>query len=344
MQKPICPSCKSKRVVKRGLRKTATGPRQIYFCKSCSARFTLSPLPRFSYPPAAVLPAPVLFALGYDLREVHAKICGKFKVSPALSTVQSWIKSFSRISAMKRQREAVKKFCNPGKVVSRRLFEHGQRYLLQAHRFKMEAVASEFPALYGYIAGLLNGSIAPVPAEFTLRASSFGLGVSRADLPSRPCYANTLAAQALGAAETNVQRHAALQRAFLALDKATIATELPVFLTRGESLRILGKGGGVLGHIDFVHVFGRTITILDYKPSAARERRAHEQLLLYAIALSVRTGIHLKNIRCAWFVEKDYFGFDALKLYFQFIKNRDSSSNNNLSNTPQLQHSSRAIA
>lgn len=82
----------------------------------------------------------------------------------------------------------------------------------------------------------------------------------------------------------------------LAVDRATVAVEVPVFLTPGESRRLLGANGGVLGHIDFLQVFGGTVTILDYKPEAAKDRRAAGQVALYALMLSVRTGIHLRDI------------------------------------------------
>jgi hypothetical protein len=42
------------------------------------------------------------------------------------------------------------------------------------------------------------------------------------------------------------------------------------------------------------------------------------QRLLYAIALSKRTGLHLKHIRIAWFDEKDYFKVAAMEAYAAF--------------------------
>jgi len=42
-----------------------------------------------------------------------------------------------------------------------------------------------------------------------------------------------------------------------------------------------------------------------------------DQLLLYAIALSTRTGIHWKHIDCAWFDEKNYYKFKALDAYYK---------------------------
>lgn len=52
--------------------------------------------------------------------------------------------------------------------------------------------------------------------------------------------------------------------------------------------------------------------ILDYKPEAKKEKHAHVQLTIYALALARRTGLKLKNFKCAWFDEKDYFEFFPL--------------------------------
>ena len=54
------------------------------------------------------------------------------------------------------------------------------------------------------------------------------------------------------------------------------------------------------------------IYVLDYKPDADKEKREKvvSQLLVYAIALSKRTGIFLRNFRCGWFDEKNYYEFN----------------------------------
>jgi len=69
----------------------------------------------------------------------------------------------------------------------------------------------------------------------------------------------------------------------------------------------------------------RESTILDYKPDASHEKTVIDQLLLYAIALSRRTGIHLRQIQCAWFDEKNYYRFPSLQAYYAF-KHANSST------------------
>jgi len=67
----------------------------------------------------------------------------------------------------------------------------------------------------------------------------------------------------------------------------------------------------ITGHIDFVQIRNGRIHILDYKPNAMRERPI-AQLMIYALALSRRTGLRLFDFTCAWFDEHHYFEFYPL--------------------------------
>ena len=67
--------------------------------------------------------------------------------------------------------------------------------------------------------------------------------------------------------------------------------------------------GDITGHIDFVQARYGIIYVLDYKPGAERVD-AVSQLFTYALALSVRTNIWLRNFKCAWFDEKAYYEFN----------------------------------
>jgi len=68
-----------------------------------------------------------------------------------------------------------------------------------------------------------------------------------------------------------------------------------------------------LPDIDFLQVRDGYLQILDYKPDARKEKHAHVQLTIYALALARRANLPLKNFKCAWFDEKDYFEFFPLK-------------------------------
>jgi len=99
----------------------------------------------------------------------------------------------------------------------------------------------------------------------------------------------------------NKRRHDELQRFMLATDSVTVAVEVPIFLSAGDVEYFRKKLGfhvpietptTLTGHIDFVQVRNGFIHILDYKPKARLEKPI-AQLMVYALALSRRTGLKL---------------------------------------------------
>ena len=127
-------------------------------------------------------------------------------------------------------------------------------------------------------------------------------------------YATKLAALALQIALSNKKRHETLQRFMLLNDSATIAVEVPIYLTPEDFTYFQSRGftfpfgtQPITGHIDFLQLRSGYLHILDYKPNAAKETHAVTQLTIYAMALSRRTGLPVKGFKCAWFDERDYF-------------------------------------
>ena len=105
-------------------------------------------------------------------------------------------------------------------------------------------------------------------------------------------------------------RHENLQQWFLLNDSKSVVAELPVWADRKELAGMSLKFGFPLtGHIDLVRYNEELIEIWDYKPRASKEKWAHVQTWLYAIVLSIRTGITLNQIMCGWFDEEDAFVF-----------------------------------
>jgi len=81
---------------------------------------------------------------------------------------------------------------------------------------------------------------------------------------------------------------------------------------------VSGSFKGITGHIDMLQVkFGR-IYVLDFKPEAAKEKDAWCQVFAYALALSERTGVWLRNFRCAWFDDLRYYEFDPCSVVLGF--------------------------
>ena len=69
-------------------------------------------------------------------------------------------------------------------------------------------------------------------------------------------------------------------------------------------------------------LFSDPCSLLLFPQDQRRSRKhAHVQLTIYALALARRANLPLKNFKCAWFDEKDYFEFFPLKevLYCFFV-------------------------
>jgi ATP-dependent exoDNAse (exonuclease V) beta subunit len=102
----------------------------------------------------------------------------------------------------------------------------------------------------------------------------------------------------------------------LANDSTTVAIEVPVYIKPNELTKTeqkdysLSLDEPLSGHIDILQQRFEKIHILDYKSDAKNtDTTAAEQLFLYALAFSKRTGIPLRKIVCAYFDEKNYFQF-----------------------------------
>jgi len=105
-----------------------------------------------------------------------------------------------------------------------------------------------------------------------------------------------------------------IENFFLANDSTTIAIEVPVYIKPSELTKEEKKNYEIelheplSGHIDILQQRFTKIHILDYKPDAKKsDKTSAEQLFLYALALSKRSGIPLRKIACAYFDENNYF-------------------------------------
>jgi PD-(D/E)XK nuclease superfamily len=154
----------------------------------------------------------------------------------------------------------------------------------------------------------------------TLRSSQVELSTLPVRVTAKENLANDLAALGLMLAKTNRQRHESIEEVALSTDSTTIACEVPVYLTPDEwgRLRTQGfhltfpdTGTPITGHIDILQVRNGLIRILDYKPDAQKIRPV-SQLVIYGLALAVRTGLLLKSFSCAWFNEIASYEFFPL--------------------------------
>jgi ATP-dependent exoDNAse (exonuclease V) beta subunit len=116
-------------------------------------------------------------------------------------------------------------------------------------------------------------------------------------------------------------------------DSTTVATEVPVLLDNDDiqhfkkmlnykvPVELKNEEDVITGHIDIVQLRNGMIHILDFKPSASKEKPV-DQLTIYALALSRLTGLRLYHFKCAWFDEDDYYEFYPLHVVYKKRKKK----------------------
>ena len=309
-----CPACRSKHIVKRGKRKQRFRTVQIYQCKECKRRFVTRSLEHKMYLPKVIYSAINYYNLGHTLDETGKLVNKKHKVKTGKSTVHLWIKEFQDLCPVTTMRE---RFLGSADVLFTKRFEHENLdYEFMYHKYKLDVLAKEqFPGLAKYIARFEKGC-PDVFFEVGERCSKPNFEVE-IQVKRKRNLACKMAGFAVQAARDNRERHKLVERFMVINDKATIACEIPVWYWEKTI------DNGVTGHIDMLQVRNDLVYILDYKPGASREKKAPWQLYHYALALSFRTKIPLKNMRCAWFDETVYYEYSPIEASVAPLKKKE---------------------
>ena len=193
-------------------------------------------------------------------------------------------------------------------------FAHKPVYRYRLHTERMDAPASNVPkGLSNFLGLLFEDCPNHLFNESDLRVSKLHFNVEVELDHTRNHELIELACASEGFAPFQ-SRHENLEQYFLEHDEPTIAAEIPVWIEEGDLndyREVFETREPLTGHIDLLRMEpdGR-IAILDYKPHARAEKKAHEQLFLYALMLSVRTGIKMSNFVCAYFDESNYYRFE----------------------------------
>lgn len=313
-----CPECNSKQVVKRGMRKRSFGSIQIYQCKECQRRFTNESLEHKTYSARIIYNAINYYNIGYSFVETSKLVNKKFKVKTSKSTIHTWLEEFHSLCPISTIREDFLGSEEYENVLFSKRFEHENLdYEFMYHKYKLDVlVKKQFPNLFKYVTGFEKGC-PDVFFEVGERCSKPQFEV-QVKTKKRTNLACKMAGFAASAARQNRERHKMVENFILINDKATIACEIPVWYWDKKI------DSGVTGHIDLLQVRNDLVYILDYKPDASKDKKAAQQLYHYAVALSFRTRVSLKNIRCAWFDKDSYYEYSPtnakVTLISKFLK------------------------
>ena len=322
-QLPACPACHSTYVVKKGKRRNRLQLLQLYQCGECLHRFTGAPGRNKTYPLKHILDALSIYNLGHSLTETQRQIRRRAHLDLPEGTIRSWLDSYRAFTTYARLRSAGRKLIEPEMVIRSFPLYHQQVYRFQVHRAKLRMLLES--AAHHHLSAIrtyLESIDSHFPLDLFLAAARSSTFPAALDLPvtRKENHATRMAALVLPTSPSNKQRHETLQRFMLVNDSVTVAVEIPVYLTREDIAYYRSRGFAlefdsdvITGHIDFLQIRNGFLHILDYKPDARKEKHAHAQLTIYALALSRRAGLPVKFFKCGWFDERDYFEFFPLQ-------------------------------
>jgi transposase-like protein len=77
----FCPSCDSREIVKRGIRRNSHRHLQIYWCKDCKYFLALRGLKRLKYPPRLIARALGSLNLGHSQEEVAQQLASEHRIT-----------------------------------------------------------------------------------------------------------------------------------------------------------------------------------------------------------------------------------------------------------------------
>jgi len=325
-----CLYCAGKRVTKKGRRRKKFETIQLWHCNDCDQVFTPSALKGKTYPIPVILEGLNYYNTGYSLEASTKRLKERYGISVTPTTLSRWLKEYKELLTYTRLREPARALFPPQRIIQSTRLHHQQVYYYRVHRAKLKVLLENqyqrdnehenFAPLGTFLLSVAvacphrlfrnEGRASQLKARFDIE------GVS---IREKQNFATQITQLVLQGVSQNKRRHDSVQKFMLLNDSVTIATEVPVYLLPKDIQHLKSLGFKVpfndsltlTGHIDALQVRNGAIHILDYKPNAKYEKPI-EQLTLYALALSRRTGLRLYDFKCAWFDENHYFEFYPL--------------------------------
>lgn len=335
-----CPFCQGRELIKKGQRQKKYEATQVYYCKNCDKKFTPGITKHKTFPLRLILESVTLYNRLNTFEETAKKVSERYGIPVSFQNISNWLRDFKEHLSFQRMREFIeKKYDKRNLLVESQLF-HDQIYHFKYHRAKTDLILSEHFKHYKFkpLQDFLELVVAECPhqifKESQKRASEyrdiFNLDQVKITPKTNTAIKNTNFV--LQAVANNKLRHEILQEFMLVNDSVTVAAEVPVLLDKDDVLHYKNSLNFIMpisleddeiitGHIDILQIRNGMIHILDYKPSAKKQKPI-EQLTLYALALSRLTTLRLFHFKCAWFDEEDYFEFYPLHVVYKKKKKK----------------------
>ncbi len=330
-----CPFCQGRELIKKGQRQKKYEVTQVYYCKNCDKKFTPGATKHKTFPLRIILESISLYNRLNTFEETAKNVSEKYGIPLSFQNISNWLKDFKEYIPFQRMREFIdKKYDKRDLLVESKLF-HNQIYDFKYHRAKTDLILNEDFKHYRFrpLRDFLELIVAECPhqifKESQLRASEYKdiFNLDQVKISPKTNAATRNTNFVLQAVTNNKLRHQILQEFMLVNDSVTVAVEVPVLLDKDDLLHYknslnfivpitLKDDEIITGHIDMLQIRNGMIHILDYKPSAKKQKPI-EQLTIYALALSRLTALRLYHFKCAWFDEEDYFEFFPLHVVYK---------------------------
>jgi len=252
----VCPYCASKKFVKRGFRQKKLERVQLLLCLECNKTFTPHSVKGKHYPLSTIFDAISFYNLGYSLEESCRKV-GRGTDSKSdnvgtgtaisASSLSNWLSEFKDQMPFLRMRDFAMQKYSPTNMVTTATLAHRQLYRYRFHNAKCELIMQE--NFHHKTFQPLREFLEMVPGECPhqyFSAENMGEDISRASesplffsktamiVRGKTNYATMIAKFVLQSVKDRKSRHEALQKFFLYNDSVTVATEVPVYLTRED--------------------------------------------------------------------------------------------------------------
>ena len=321
-----CLYCRGTRITREGKRYKKLETIQLWRCHDCNRVFTPQIAKGKTFPLAVILDALMRYYRGDTRQTVVTHIKERFGLRASPRTLSQWLAEYRPLTTYTRLRPTLLHRFKPHQLIRSTRLHHQQVYHYRIHQGKLDSLLSTaehqaFQPLATYLTEMATACPHPLfQQEHRASASAGAFDLTGVEITEKHNLAPRIAGLILQTVTHNTRRHETLQRFMLTTDSVTVAIEVPVYLTPEDITHMqqelgfaipLSPESTLTGHIDLVQIRNGRIHILDYKPNAVRDKPI-TQLMVYALALSRRTGLRLYDFVCAWFDEHHYFEFYPL--------------------------------
>ena len=339
-----CPYCGGK-LIKRGIRKKKYEIIQRYYCPHCKKSFTSAITKNHTFPLKVIIDSLSLYNRLFNFKEISQIIKEDYGLNISTRTLFNWVKEYEKYTPFSRMRKFASEKYSKKELIENIKLIHKQIYNFKFHRAKIDITLNEEFRHYKFkpLKDFLELVSAECPHELfrnsSKRASEFKgiFNLNKVKIISKKNTATKITNFVIQSVVNNKKRHEILEDFMLSNDSSTVAVEVPVIINSDDLRHLkhelnfkipltLEDGEYITGHIDFVQIRNGSIYILDYKPSAKKEKPI-EQLTLYALALSRLTGLRVYNFKCAWFDKNNYYEFYPLHVVYKKNKKKRTPRN-----------------